>query len=209
MSRADDDKLLDQARGGDRESLQQLLCQHFDRLQQHVEYRVGGGSSELSPDDILQETFVHAVRDIGACQATSHVSFFAWLKGVADNRVRDALKKAATKKRGGDRQQVRAVRLADATSLRPLVELLSESIDSPSVDVASEEATKALQVALSALPDDQREAIQLRHIQGMELDEVAQRMDKTPAAVRGLVHRGKQALRDALGNSSRWFSRKN
>lgn len=208
MSQADADKLLDQARTGDRDALQWLLCDHFDRLQQHVEFRVSSGSSELSADDILQDTFVHAVRDIGDCQAKTQVTFFAWLKGVADNRLRDALKKAATKKRGGDRQQVRAVKLVDASSLRPLVELLGESVDTPSVDAASDEAIKAMQVAISSLPEEQRTAIVLRHIQGFDLDDVASQLEKTPAAVRGLIHRGKQALHEALGNSSRWFSKK-
>jgi len=208
MSQADAEKRLDQARGGDREALQQVLCEHFDRLRQHIEFRVGRGQVDLSTDDVLQETFIQAVRDIGQCQAATQVSFFAWLKGVADNRVRDALKKTATKKRGGDRRQIRAIKIADVSSLKPLVELLAESLDTPSVDAAGDEAVKAVQVALSSIPDDQREAILLRHIQGLPLDQVASGLGKTPAAVRGLIHRGKQALREALGNSSRWFSKK-
>ncbi len=208
MSDHDDDKLLLRAKAGDRDSLHLLLCDHFHRLQQHVAFRVGADREDMAKDDILQDAFVHAVRDIDKCQATTQVAFFAWLKGVVDNRVRDAFKRAATKKRGGDRQKICAVRLADASSLRQLVDLLSESFDTPSVDAAGEEAIQAVQVALSSLPEDQREAIMLRHIHGLELDAVAAQLNKTPAAVRGLIHRGKHALRDRLGSSSRWFTKK-
>ena len=208
MAQPDVETLLEQARAGDRDSLQSLLCTHFDRLQQHIAFRVNENDPAISVDDVLQDTFVHAVRDIDQCRATSQVAFFAWLKAVADNRIHDAVRKAATKKRGGDRQQIHAVKQIDASSLRPLVELLGDSVQTPSVGAAGEEAIKAVYVALSSLPDLQREAILLRHIQGLELDAVAEQLGKTPAAVRALVHRGKQALRDALGNSSRWFSKK-
>jgi len=213
MSDGNADSPLQRARAGDRDALHQLLCDHFDRLQQHIEFRVGTDSPDLSSEDILQDTFVHAVLSINQCQATDEATFFSWLKAVAQNRLRDALKKSATLKRGGDRQQIHAVKLAGASSLRPLIELLSQSSDTPSRntpsgDAASYEAVKAIQIALCGLPEDQRDAIVLKHIQGLELDAVAKQLGKTPPAVRGLIHRGKEALREAMGNSSRWFTKK-
>ena len=92
--------------------------------------------------------------------------------------------------------------------MRALVELLSGSIHTPSQSVAVREATQALQVALAGLPDDQRDAIRMRFLDGLSLEETATRMQRTTNAVRGLVHRAKQALRDAMGRSSRWFSTK-
>ena len=66
----------------------------------------------------------------------------------------------------------------------------------------------AIQVGVASLPDDQREAIRLRYLQGLTTQAAADQMERTPEAVRGLVSRAKQSLRTVLGNSSRWFSRK-
>lgn len=201
--------LIVQARSGDQAAMQQLFCKHFDRLHQHIQFRLGREApDELHSEDVLQEAFVHAVRDMQKCQATTDASFLAWLKGIADNRFRDALKRKQTQKRGGDRNRIIAVRTDDASSLKPLVDLLCDSVDTPSVDAAAGEAIKAIQAGLATLPDDQRVAVSLRYIEGRSIEEVAAHMERTPAAVRGLLHRGKLVLKEAMGSSARWFSKK-
>jgi RNA polymerase sigma-70 factor (ECF subfamily) len=52
--------------------------------------------------------------------------------------------------------------------------------------------------AVEALPEDQRLAVQMRHLDGASVAAIAEAMDKTPAAVAGLLRRGMQALRDEL-----------
>jgi RNA polymerase sigma-70 factor (ECF subfamily) len=49
-----------------------------------------------------------------------------------------------------------------------------------------------------ALPDDQREAVRLRHLEGWALADIAQHLGRTPAATAGLIKRGMQALRRQL-----------
>jgi RNA polymerase sigma-70 factor (ECF subfamily) len=79
---------------------------------------------------------------------------------------------------------------------------------SPGSVVAQGEAVQALQVALAALPADQRRAIQLHLLEGKSLDETATALGRTPDAIRGLVHRGKQALQAAMGRASLWLKSK-
>jgi RNA polymerase sigma-70 factor (ECF subfamily) len=71
--------------------------------------------------------------------------------------------------------------------------------------IARDEALQALHIALAGLATDQREAIRLRHLEGKSLEETAAAMGRTPDAVRGLVHRGKQQLQEAMGRASRWL----
>ena len=52
--------------------------------------------------------------------------------------------------------------------------------------------------ALSQLPATQRDALLLRHFQGLPLAEIARQMDCTVAAVTGLLHRGLKGLRKSL-----------
>jgi RNA polymerase sigma-70 factor (ECF subfamily) len=52
--------------------------------------------------------------------------------------------------------------------------------------------------ALAALPEDQREAVRLRHLEGWPLTAIAEKLDRSLAAAAGLIKRGMQTLRDAL-----------
>jgi RNA polymerase sigma-70 factor (ECF subfamily) len=52
--------------------------------------------------------------------------------------------------------------------------------------------------ALAALPENQRRAIELHHLEGLPLAEIAQQLGTTKAAVAGLLHRGLKALRARL-----------
>lgn len=56
--------------------------------------------------------------------------------------------------------------------------------------------------ALARLPEDQREAVTLRYLEGLSAGEAAAIMGKSAGAVRVLAHRGMQALREFLSSSS-------
>ena len=72
--------------------------------------------------------------------------------------------------------------------------------------LAAREAVGAIRVGIAGLPDDQREAIRLHVLEGRSLAETAAAMNRSPGAVRALIHRGKQQLRDGLGRASVWLS---
>ena len=58
----------------------------------------------------------------------------------------------------------------------------------------------ALQTALAALPDRQRQAVVLRHIEGLSNPEIAEVMEIGVEAVESLTARGKRALAAALAD---------
>jgi RNA polymerase sigma-70 factor (ECF subfamily) len=60
------------------------------------------------------------------------------------------------------------------------------------------EEAERLSRALVALPDDQREAVRLRHLEGWPLADIARHLGRTPAATAGLIKRGMQTLRRLL-----------
>ena len=55
-----------------------------------------------------------------------------------------------------------------------------------------------LVAALAGLPDEQCTVIELHHLQGLTVPEVARRMEKTVASVTGLLYRGSKALRQKM-----------
>ncbi len=60
-----------------------------------------------------------------------------------------------------------------------------------------EQAARFLE-ALGQLPPDQREAVRLRHVEGLPIDEIAARLGRSPEAAAGLLKRGLHALRARL-----------
>lgn len=202
------EQLLGRAVAGDRSALELLLLAHYDRLAARIDRALPNSiRSQIGVDDVLQDTFVQAFRDIGGLALSGERAFAAWLDTVADHRLQDALRRARRKKRGGE------FRPADPCAPRgsqwmPLVEMLGSDGGTPSQYAAQHEAMLAVQVGMSALPVDQREAIRMHCLDRLSLDETAEAMQRSPGAVRGLVQRGKVALRECLVRSSLWFSRR-
>lgn len=204
----DQDKLLADALRGDQIALQQLLLHNYTRLADSIRTRV---PAPLRPvvdvDDVLQSTFIQVFRGLSDFRDGDAEAFFAWMRSIATARLKDAIRSATRKKRGGNWRRLQHRVANSSGSLLDLIQLLSDQRRSPSGSVAAHEAIVALQVALAGLPEDQRQAIRLRHIESLTIEEVVQKMGRTEGAVRGLLHRGKASLKESLGNSSAWFSR--
>ena len=200
-------ELIAKATYGDRGALEELLLTHSARLSRYVAPRLPSSlRGVVGTEDILQQTFVQAFRDIGKFRQTTGRSFFAWLKAIAEHRLQDALKELRRKKRGRGYHQVHGLVDVDASSAADLVELLSDRHHTPSRLVAQREAVRAVQAGIAGLPDLQREAIRQHLLDGKSLAETAEAMNRTPGAVRALIHRGKQRLREALGRASWWLT---
>jgi RNA polymerase sigma-70 factor (ECF subfamily) len=199
-------QLLENAVAGDRTALERLLLDEFGMVQRHIERALPDwlrGTANV--EDLLQDTFAQAFRDIGQVELRSEHSLRAWLCTVADHRLQDLIRRLRRKKRGGGRGPARTTGSSDHSSLVELVALLSDRGDSPSQVAARDEVVQAIQVGLSSLPDDQREAVRRHFVDRQNYVAAANAMGRSPEAVRSLVYRAKQSLRDFMGRSSRWI----
>ena len=75
-------------------------------------------------------------------------------------------------------------------SSRRLEAILAADQTSPSQRVIRHEQLIRLADALGQLPDDQRQAVEMRHLQGLATAEIAERMKRSVAAIGGLLQRG-------------------
>jgi len=141
------------------------------------------GSTEVA-NDLTAETFAQALVSLRRFRGTSEAEAVAWLYGIAHNLVRqyhrrERVETSARRRVGMPLRDYAAYdeaeELADAQSLAP-----------------------ALAEALSALPDHERAALDLRVVDGLRFDEVAERLAIASPAVRMRVTRALRALRARL-----------
>jgi RNA polymerase sigma-70 factor (ECF subfamily) len=74
--------------------------------------------------------------------------------------------------------------------------------ESPTRQVMIAEQYDELAQAITLLTDEQRDVVLLRFMEGLSINDVAEVLNKTPGAVKGLQHRALRALSDAMGRIS-------
>jgi RNA polymerase sigma-70 factor (ECF subfamily) len=107
--------------------------------------------------------------------------------------------------RGLGRQQrdvalERSLEAAVADSSARLERWLAADQSSPSQRAIRQEELLRLARAIAQLPEDQRTALEMRHVQGCSLAAISQHMDRSEASIAGLIRRGLKQLREQLND---------
>jgi RNA polymerase sigma-70 factor (ECF subfamily) len=121
----------------------------------------------------------------------------AWLRRAFGCNLTDELRKLGTAARDVGREQ--SLEAALEESAARVETWLAADHSSPSQRAERCEQLLRLAAALEGLPEDQRTAVELHHLQGMSLAETGGRMGRSKEAVAGLLFRGLKRLRDLLG----------
>jgi RNA polymerase sigma-70 factor (ECF subfamily) len=190
-------ELLKQARQGDREALGRLLEAQRTALYRLAKRQLEGRIAvRVDASDIIQQTFLAAHRDFTQFAAQDAQDLAGWLKSILDHKVASAIRDhTLLQKRSLRREQsMDDSHGGDA----PMIQELDAGITSPSQKAIRGEEEQRLNQALTALPDDQREAVRLRHLEGWALADIAGHLGRTRAATAGLIKRGMKALRRQL-----------
>jgi RNA polymerase sigma-70 factor (ECF subfamily) len=151
---------------------------------------------QLDPDDLVQQTLARALEKRDRFRGSDDAQRAAWLRRLLSRTLIDAARKLA--RAGGVARSLEAA--IEQFSAR-LEAFLAADQTSPSGRVARQERLLRLADALAALPNDQRRAVELKHLQGLALVEVARRMGRSVPAIAGLLQRGLRALREDLGET--------
>ncbi len=193
--------LLDAAREGQSESLGRLLqlyCSYLKllattQLDQKLRRRI-------SPSDIVQETLFEAHRDFAQFRGSSESEFVSWLRRILVNNLARVVEKHVLAEKRDVRREVslEAMGASLERSTARLVSVLAENGTSPSSDAERNEHAIALADELAKLSPDYREVIVLRHLEGLPFNDVAERMQRSPGAVRMLWVRSVAQLRVRL-----------
>jgi RNA polymerase sigma-70 factor, ECF subfamily len=185
-------KLLSQAFGGDKDALGKLLELHWGYLRALAQRGLGGGlDARLSASDLVQQTCLSAYRGFQQFQGQQVGEFVVWLQRIHKRNINDAIRQHVEASR-------RAVNKEQPLDIRWAKEMAASQEPSPSAGAMANEQAVVLTIALEELPPDQREAVRLRHLEGLTLAEIADRLGRSEDAVAGLLKRGMRTLRMRL-----------
>jgi RNA polymerase sigma-70 factor, ECF subfamily len=175
--------VLRAAARGDEEAFGRLWLDLQPRLLRYVTVAVPAAA-----EDLASETWLAVVRSLDGFVG-NEPAFRAWVFKIARHEVLDWRRRAAR-------------RATDARPLDDMVELAAP--DDPEATALEGLSTRAALSLLATLPPDQAEAIVLRVVAGLAVDEVAGIMGKRPGTVRVLTHRGLRRLAERLGADRIW-----
>jgi RNA polymerase sigma-70 factor (ECF subfamily) len=154
-----------------------------------------GPRNRIDPSDIVQQTLLEAHAKADQFHGDDS-ALAAWLRQALVNNLRDAWRALRQGKRDIRREE--SVHEAVEQSSARLAGMLAAPHSSPSQRAMRNEDLLNLADALTQLPELQREAIVLHHLQGCSLSETARSLERTDAAVAGLLHRGLKKLRELM-----------
>jgi RNA polymerase sigma-70 factor (ECF subfamily) len=158
----------------------------------------GQAQRRIDASDVVQQTLLEAHARIHQFQGDD-AAMSAWLRQALVNNLRDAWR--ALKR---DKRDVRRELEADmARSSARLESLLVGANSSPSQQAVRNEDLLRLADALAQLPQPQRQAIVLHHLHCCSLAETAKQLQRSDAAVAGLLHRGLKTLRILMSPGER------
>jgi RNA polymerase sigma-70 factor (ECF subfamily) len=159
------------------------------RLDPMVQAKVGAS-------DVVQQTLFEAHRGRAQFRGRTVAEQAAWLRQMLARNLANVVRDLRRDKRDVAREQPLQTALDESASR--LEAWLAAEQSSPSQQVERHERAVRLAEALAALPENQREAVVLRHWHGCSLVEIGERLGCTTAAVTGLLHRGFRKLRQLL-----------
>lgn len=156
--------------------------------------------SKLDESDVVQQAILEAHKCRKQFRGTTEADRLAWLRTILANMLARIGRSFSTGAR--DLQKERSLEAALELSSSRLQCLLTADQTSPSGQAVRGEEMVRLARALNQLAEDQREVVELHHLQGFSVTEVAERMGKTRPAIAGLLFRGLNKLRELMGDEN-------
>ena len=186
----DEAAVIARAGAGDRTAFTQLM-EHYQSACYGLAWRLLGDRDQAA--DATQDAFIHAYKAMASYRGGI---FRSWLLRITANASYDILR----------RQQRRPTSpLPDPEDGAP--ELPDRFAVNPLAEATRSEMYKHLEVALAKLPEDQRTAIVLCDVYGMDYNEVAAMTQSALGTVKSRIHRGRLRLRELLAEHRELFIR--
>jgi RNA polymerase sigma-70 factor (ECF subfamily) len=193
-----DQQLVERAQRGDKRAFG-LLVDKYQRRLARLLSRFVRDPAEV--EDVTQEAFIKAYRALPNFRGDS--AFYTWLYRIGINTAKNYLMAA-----GRRAPTSTSVDSEEAEGLEEGEQL--RDINTPESMLLSREIGDTVNAAMQALPEELRTAIQLREIEGMSYEDIAQMMSCPIGTVRSRIFRAREAIAEQLkplldtGDDRRW-----
>ncbi|MFK7778784.1 MAG: sigma-70 family RNA polymerase sigma factor [Gimesia sp.] len=182
--------LIEEALQGNQDAIGLLLDRHRPYLNMLTQRAVDGRlQARIGDSDLVQQTCLSALKHFEKFDGKDIAQFIAWLRKIHERNIQDAIRKHL----GAEKRSINKEREPEAGANDP--GLFHLKTLSPSQRMIQAEDAVRLAEVMSSLPEDQREAVRLRHLEGWSLAELEQHFDRSETAVASLIKRGLEKLR--------------
>ncbi len=193
-----DQALVERAQKGDKQAFG-LLVEKYQRKLGRLLSRFVRDPAEV--EDVTQEAFIKAYRALPNFRGDS--AFYTWLYRIGINTAKNYLMAA-----GRRAPTSTSVDSEEAEGLEEGEQL--RDINTPESLLLSREIGDTVNATMESLPEELRTAIQLREIEGMSYEDIAQIMHCPIGTVRSRIFRAREAIAERLkplldtGDDRRW-----
>ena len=167
--------IVKRAAGGDLEAFGELYNIYVDAIYRYVFHQV---RDRMTAEDVTEDVFFKAWKAIGSCKGKEQ-TFSSWLYRIAHNNVIDNLRR-------------------QRKYLSTDVETIAE-VGGPELGAEGRQEQQEVLEAISELPQNQRQVILLKFIEGLDNTEIERIIGKSQGAIRVLQMRGLATLRKRMG----------
>lgn len=176
-----DQALVVRAQAGDSRAFDLLVLKYQQRVAALIARYLRDSAEVL---DVTQEAFIKAYRALPGFRGDS--AFYTWIYRIAINTAKNHLVAQGRRPPRDDIDTETAEQLDAGERLRDSA--------TPERELLSDEIARTVQQALDTLPDELRNAILLRELEGLSYEEIATAMDCPIGTVRSRIFRAREAI---------------
>lgn len=181
-----DSELVKRVQQGDKSAFDLLVLKYQYRIVKLVSRYVREPADAL---DVTQEAFIKAYRALPRFRGES--AFFTWLYRIAINTAKNHLVAVA-------RRPMEADLGTNEDGERYELDQLQKTLETPERLLLTDEIRETIADTVARLPDDLREAITLREVDGLSYEDIASAMDCPIGTVRSRIFRAREAIDERL-----------
>lgn len=176
-----DHSLVGRVKAGERAAFDVLVRRHQHRVLAVIGRYIADWSE---CQDVAQEAFVRAYRAMSSFRGDAQ--FSTWMHRIAVNTAKNHLIAQNRRPPADDVDVIDAEVFSDSARLR--------DSDTPERELMREQVQQCVIDAVAGLPADWRQAFELREVDGLSYDDIAQRMGSPVGTVRSRIYRAREAI---------------
>jgi RNA polymerase sigma-70 factor (ECF subfamily) len=195
-------RLIERARAGDKQAVNDIFARHRDRLRRMVEMRLDWRlQARIDASDVIQDAYVQVTERLQEYLRKPSVPLFLWLRLIVGERLTTLHRHhLGTRMRDAGREVSLYRKALPPASSGALAAQLLGKYTSPSQAAVRAERMLRLQEALNALDPTDREVLSLRHFEQLDRAEAAQVLGIAEATAAKRYIRALKRLKETLAD---------